>query len=507
MKLRASSIRTKLRAIVLLTTGAALVTVGILVAISEVRSFRRSVIQELEAVAAIIAANLTAPLAFDDKRAARATVNGLSAKANIVGAVVYTRDRTKFIEFAPHQAKPPIATPLDAGFEIVVNTGRPHHIVGRTLQVFVPIVLDNELTGVLEVQADSRELRNTLRQELLITAAVLCIALLVAFLLSSTLQRVISEPINRLIETMVRITDEKTFSTRVEKISDDELGTLTDEFNLMLAHIESRDRELRQSREDLERKVQERTGELVSAKEAAEAGSRAKSQFLANMSHELRTPLNAILGYSELISDNVYGEVPERIKEILDRVDDNGHHLLTLINDVLDLSKIESGQFMLRLDEYSMEELVRNSISTVEPLCIEKALTLEARIVQDLPTGRGDESRLRETLLNILGNAVKFTESGGIIVEVELVCEGFQVSVSDTGPGIAEDDQTRIFEEFHQLDTPKTGSGGGAGLGLAISRDLVRLHGGELWVESELGKGSTFRFQVPERVEQQVEIE
>jgi signal transduction histidine kinase len=231
-----------------------------------------------------------------------------------------------------------------------------------------------------------------------------------------------------------------------------------------------------------------------------EIASRHKSQFLANMSHELRTPLNAILGYSELLIDGIYGEPPEKFRGVLDRVQSNGRHLLGLINDVLDLSKIEAGQLVLTVDEYSMAALVKSVVAATESLARTKGLELTAAVQEGLPLGRGDERRLTQVLLNLVGNAIKFTDRGS--VEIAARAEGgrFQVSVRDTGPGIAEADQARIFEEFQQVDATSTRKKGGTGLGLAIAKRIVEMHGGAVMVESALGAGSTFRMTVPIRV-------
>ena len=231
--------------------------------------------------------------------------------------------------------------------------------------------------------------------------------------------------------------------------------------------------------------------------------SKHKSEFLANMSHELRTPLNAILGYTELILDKIYGEVPEKIQEVLERLEKNGSHLLNLINDVLDLSKIEAGRLSLSLSEYSMAEVVQTVFTSVEALAAEKKLELKVIVPNDLTTGKGDEQRLAQVLLNLLGNAIKFTEQGEVSVEMTVSNEKFLVSVSDTGPGLSEAEQKRIFEEFQQADSSSTREKGGTGLGLSIAKRIIEMHGGRIWVESTLGKGSTFRFTLPVRVESQ----
>ena len=245
--------------------------------------------------------------------------------------------------------------------------------------------------------------------------------------------------------------------------------------------------------------------EIQEKSQQLELASKHKSQFLANMSHELRTPMNAVLGYTDLILDDIFGDVPAPIRETLERVKTNGQHLLGLINDVLDLSKMEAGQLTLSLGDYAMGEVVHAVVSAVESLAAGKKLALKAIVPADLPPGRGDERRLTQVLLNLAGNAIKFTDTGEVSIEARAADGAFVVSVSDTGPGISEADQQKIFEEFQQADSSSTRTKGGSGLGLSISRRIVELHGGRLWVESALGEGSTFYFTVPLRVERQAE--
>ncbi|HEY1888206.1 MAG TPA: HAMP domain-containing sensor histidine kinase, partial [Roseiarcus sp.] len=268
------------------------------------------------------------------------------------------------------------------------------------------------------------------------------------------------------------------FSQKVVVANRDELGALAQ-------HVNSACEELR---------------ELYMRLEDA---SRHKSQFLANMSHELRTPLNAILGFGELILDGVYGDVPDRMRGPLERMQSNGKHLLGLINDVLDLSKIEAGQLTLSLADYSVDELVRAVFGTVESLAAEKKLAISARVPPGLPPARGDERRLAQALLNLVGNAIKFTDKGEVTIEVAADKNDLTFSVRDTGPGIAAADQAKIFEEFRQVDSSITKTKSGSGLGLAIAKRIVELHGGRIWVDSRAGEGATFSFTAPARVELQ----
>jgi signal transduction histidine kinase len=235
-----------------------------------------------------------------------------------------------------------------------------------------------------------------------------------------------------------------------------------------------------------------------------EIASQHKSQFLANMSHELRTPLNAILGYTELILDNIYGDTPEKMRAVLERLQANGKHLLGLINDVLDLSKIEAGQLTLDLADYSLTDVVHTVITAVEPLASGKKLTLTADLALNLPPGHGDGRRLAQVLLNLVGNAIKFTDKGEVAIKAAMSDSSFTVAVRDTGLGIAPSDQGKIFEEFQQADDSATKRKGGTGLGLSIAKRIIGMHGGRIWVESDVGKGSTFAFTIPVRVERQV---
>jgi GAF domain-containing protein len=236
-----------------------------------------------------------------------------------------------------------------------------------------------------------------------------------------------------------------------------------------------------------------------------EEASKHKSQFLANMSHELRTPLNAILGYTELMADGAYGEPSEKMNAVLKRLESNGRHLLGLINDVLDLSKIEAGQLALDLADYTVEEIAHTVRSTLEPLATDKKLAFKLDLAPQLPPGRGDGRRLTQVLINLVGNAIKFTDAGEVAIKAEANNGSFHVSVRDTGPGISAADQSKLFQEFQQADNSITRKKGGTGLGLAISKRIVEMHGGRIWIDSTIGQGSTFSFTVPVRVERQAE--
>jgi signal transduction histidine kinase len=280
---------------------------------------------------------------------------------------------------------------------------------------------------------------------------------------------------------------------RISIHTQDEVEALARSFNDMADRLEA-------SYSGLESKVEARTHELEEKGRELEAVSRHKSQFLANMSHELRTPLNSVLGFSEMLADGIYGVLPERALVALGKIQANGRHLLNLINDVLDLSKIEAGQLILSPNDYVIGEIVQSVVASTETQARAKGIALATSIAPGLPLGFGDERRITQVLLNLVSNAVKFTDQGSVTIAATASQGSFEISVRDTGPGIAPADHERIFEEFQQVDSSNTREKGGTGLGLSISRRIVEMHGGRIIVESALGAGSTFSMVIPARI-------
>ena len=319
--------------------------------------------------------------------------------------------------------------------------------------------------------------RQTYAKSQILVAAVALASLILTLVLGHAISRSVIDPVQIIHHGLNRIAAGD-FTQRIDVPNRDELGALAD-------HVNSTCEELQQLYQSLEE------------------ASRHKSQFLANMSHELRTPLNAILGFSELLLDGIYGDLPIKMRSAVERIQRNGRHLLGLINDVLDLSKIEAGQLRLSLADYSVEELVSGVYTSVESLAAEKNLSLRIAVPPGLPPARGDERRLAQALFNLVGNAIKFTDAGEVWIEVETKADSYIFSVRDTGPGVDEADQTKIFQEFQQVDNSITKTKGGAGLGLAIVKRIVEMHAGRIWIESRIGHGATFSFLVPARLEQQ----
>ncbi|MEO6748771.1 MAG: ATP-binding protein [Casimicrobiaceae bacterium] len=278
------------------------------------------------------------------------------------------------------------------------------------------------------------------------------------------------------------------FGTRIEVPNRDEFGTLAERMNHMSVELQRFDAEQRHAASEL--------GRLNLQLALA---SKAKSEFLANMSHELRTPMNAILGFTEMLIDGLYGAVPADLQEPLTDIQLNGRHLLRLINDVLDLSKIEAGRMELALSDYSVREVVDIVHVSLRSLAAEKGLAFDASVPDDLPIACGDNGRLTQCLMNLAGNAIKFTREGRVEIGVELAGPDLVFRVTDTGIGIPPEELVNVFTEFRQLDTTVTREFSGTGLGLSITRKFVEMHGGRIWVESEFGKGSSFLFSVPLR--------
>jgi signal transduction histidine kinase len=279
------------------------------------------------------------------------------------------------------------------------------------------------------------------------------------------------------------------FQATINVSNRDEFGDLAERMNQMGRELHS----LYENQRAAAQELQMLNARLTEA-------SKAKSEFLANMSHELRTPMNAILGFIEMLLDDIYGEIPPHLREPLIDVQANGKHLLNLINDVLDLSKIEAGRMELVLGEYSVQDVVETVRTSLQSLALEKGLEFVAAAEDDIPLAFGDGRRITQCLMNLVGNALKFCKRGRVAVWVERQGNDLLYHVSDTGIGIPKEELKNIFTEFQQVDTAITREFSGTGLGLNITKKFVEMHDGRIWAESELGKGSTFFFSIPLRV-------
>ena len=333
------------------------------------------------------------------------------------------------------------------------------------------------------------------------TALLLAAFLAAGIALSVLLARRLVRPVKQMRTAAARI-GAGAYDERIELRRRDELGGLADELNGMAASLQASVQSLEQKVEERTRELQQALAELSQKGRQLEVASEHKSEFLANMSHELRTPLNAIIGFSQVLRKRMFGEINAKQEEYLDDILSSGNHLLSLINDVLDLSKVEAGQVELEVATFSLREALERGVVMVREPAVKNGVRLSLELAPDVDLVDGDERRLRQVVYNLLSNAVKFTPEGGCVdVASSRVNGEVRVSVTDTGPGIAPEDQERIFEEFQQTDVGVE-QREGTGLGLALSKRLVELHGGRIWVESEPGDGSRFVFTLPIEVEQ-----
>jgi len=509
--IRRRSIREKLVTIVMSTTAAALtVSLGLVVAY-DLRSYQRSLQNDLATQAELVGHMTSAALAFDDPRLARENLSLLRTRPSLRAAALYDEQGTLFAWYvAPGEraAFPPSARKEGRGKE------------GDDLVLYKPIKENGEVLGTVYLRSENL-LIERMRDYLLIAIGVAMLALLTAWLLVRRLGHTITTPIDAITNIARDVVATRNYSRRAPRISEDEAADLVDSFNAMLAEIELRTRALESSNREIAREAQERArarqevmrlneqlegrvhertmqlelanSELELAIEEARAANQAKSAFLSSMSHELRTPLNAILGFAQILSSNAMPTTPEQKLEFSNHILKSGRHLLTLINEILDLAKVEAGALTLSMEAVDLGEVLAECRTMIEPLAAARGI----RVL--FPDGchgmqlRADRTRLKQVLLNLLSNAVKYNREGGAVV---LDCldagpQRLRLSVRDTGMGLESGQVAALFQPFNRLGQ-EGGTQEGTGIGLVVTRRLVELMGGEIGVTSSPGVGSVF---------------
>ncbi len=488
-KFRDTPIRCKLIIIIIGLSTLMLVSGFVLVTVEKYYSFRTGLVQNIGTLADALGQNSTAAIMFDDRVTAKEILSALKVEPNVISANILTTDGEMFARYdAEGEPQFDLSKPPQQSASLFEDKSKGYQYHTTYLDLARPIFLNDKEIGYITIRAKLDSLYHSLKVFTLIACGSLAVLAVFVFLAAAKLQTFISAPIAHLANVVESVSAEKNYKLRAVKNSNDELGFLIDGFNEMLSQIEIRDH-----------KLEEAVAAMKEAKNSAEAANHSKSQFLANMSHEIRTPMNGVLGMTEMVLET---ELSAEQRNALETIRLSGESLLTVINDILDFSKIEAGKLEMENISFDLPALIDDVAQMLAQRVHVKGLELIVDIANEIPASiNSDPSRIRQILTNLLSNAIKFTDRGEVVVQVKILEERndstkVRFSVRDSGIGMSENEQLKLFSPFSQADESTTRRFGGTGLGLAIAKQLVELLNGEINCSSQPDLGSEFWFDL-----------